>query len=363
MAKTNGNCNKNHKSLTYILLLCLVAACNSTPPPIKPDAEALQTAASANQAPSDGSAPNNRALEPTDDNFELVLPNEIAETSGLVCLEHGRFLTMNDSGHSPIVFELDIRNRILQKYEQFQLNATNTDWEAMTLHQGQLWIGDIGNNRGIRDGGELYQVPLPLSAAKAAVHHNAPQAGTYRTLAARSSRFAYPDFPQVALQAYQHDYDAEALVSANGKLFLVNKAWQSEQTSVLLLTPQKTTHQAQVVAKIKGLPGVITDAAFSDQYQHFVMTGYARFRDNALQLALFDHYQPFLAVLDAQFQLVKVVLIRQGGQLEGICIDSQQQIWLTQEQSKRRPALLWRWGTLQQLLSTATTDEKSSQIN
>jgi hypothetical protein len=340
----------------------MVAACSSQPPPTKTNHLPLQTAVPENFPQSNDSAPNDNASKQTDD-FELVLPNEIAETSGLVCLDHDRFLTVNDSGHSPVVFELDIRNQILQKYEKYQLNATNNDWEAMTLHEGQLWIGDIGNNRGLRHGGELYQVALPLHTTSSGVHRNNPKAKASNTLATRSSSFTYPNFPQVALQAYQHDYDAEALVSANGQLFLVNKAWQSEQTNVLRLIPDTTAMQARVVAKINGLPGVITDAAFSEQHQHFVMTGYARFRDNALQLALFDHYQPFLAVLDAQFQLVKVVLIRQGGQLEGICIDSQQQIWLTQEQSKRRPALLWRWGTLQQLLSTATTDEKSSQIN
>lgn len=363
MSKTLGYSYLYDKHCVCSLLLLTIAACSTPQQPTPPAVGTLQTAPSENLAQPSKPAHDESSIEQTDKHFELVLPDEIAETSGLVCLEQGRFLTINDSGHSPSVFKLNIRNRILQKYEKYQLNATNKDWEAMTLHQGQLWIGDIGNNRGLRDGGELYQVPLPLASAMPAAAGPDQNGQTDRIVATQYSRFTYPNFPTVALQAYQHDYDAEALVSANGQLFLVNKAWQSDQTSVLLLAPDKTAHQAQVVATISGLPGVITDAAFSKQYQHYVMTGYARFRDNALQLALFDNYRPFLAVLDAQFQLKKVVPIPQGGQLEGICIDAEQQIWLTQEQSKRRPALLWHWGSMQTLLSPAATDEKSSQIN
>lgn len=309
-----------------ILILCLsVVACSSQQQPYTPQ----------------------KVSEQQHQASEVVLPTQMVETSALTCLDDGSFLTINDSGHRPIVYHLNSQGQLLQEYE---LAATNRDWEAMAIHQGQLWIGDIGNNSGKNQGGELYQFNLPLRLGQEIIPHH--------------SSFIYPDFPLPPLTAYQHDFDAEALVSANGQLFLINKAWQSDHSSVYLLEPnnlamqqtQKTTHQARMVAKISGLPGVITDAAFSQQHQRFVLTGYARFRDNALRLALNNDYQPFLAVLDQHFQLQQLVRIPQSGQLEAICIDHQQHIWLTQEQSKRRPALLWRWGTMDKLLSLIDID-------
>ncbi len=263
---------------------------------------------------------------------EAPLPAIVAETSGLVCLSDGSFLTINDSGNSATVFRINALGEVMA---QFAIDATNRDWEAMTIHQDKLWIGDIGNNSGARAGGDLYQASLELS--------------NHQLNSVQKTSFVYPDLPLPPLQAYQHDFDAEAIVSANQQLFLFNKAWQSDHSSVYQLTTAEGHTAAQKVATIAGLPGVITGGAFSNAQQVFVLTGYARFRDNVLNMALYDDYRPFLAVLDAKFKLQKTIPLTQGGQIEAICIDAQQQIWLTQEKSKRRPSLLWRWGTVQQL--------------
>lgn len=281
-------------------------------------------------------------------NKEAILPATVAETSGLACLDDGSFLTLNDSGHTASVYQINALGQVLQ---QFELNANNLDWEAMTIHQGELWVGDIGNNSGLRKGGDLYYRQLPLTQDKDA-----------NKLSTSQTSFIYPDLPLPPLQVYEHDFDAEALVSANGQLFLFNKAWQSDDTSVYLLEPNLTTTTARKVSRIDGLPGVVTDGAFSEQHQRFVLTGYAKFQKNVLKLALYNDYQPFLAVLDPNFQLLQVISFAEGGQLEAICIDAKQQVWLTQEQSKRRPALLWHWGSMQQLLSPDVNDQKTSQI-
>lgn len=298
-----------------LLALCCVTGCSSLPP----------------------SAPDNMS---TDATFaEVMLPALVAETSGLVCLPGGQFLTINDSGNEATVFQLNSRGEVMQ---QFLLDASNRDWEAMTVHQQQLWIADIGNNSGARSGGDLYQTALNLQP--------------HRKNSAVKTSFIYPEMPLPPLQSYQHDFDAEAIVSANGKLLLFNKAWQSPYSTVYQLTPAARDTQASQLARIHGLPGVITGAAFSEEHQIFVLTGYARFRENVLKLALYDDYQPFLAVLDSQFQLQKTLPLSQGGQVEAICIDEQQHIWLTQEKSKRRPALLWRFGSIEQLLPKILTN-------
>ena len=279
------------------------------------------------------SSPQHPHLETSAVLAEAPLPIIVAETSGLVCLPDGSFLTLNDSGNAASVFQLNNRGEVLR---QFKIDAVNHDWEALTIHQQKLWIGDIGNNSGVRSGGDLYQTSLQMTPDRL----NTPN----------KTSFVYPDLPKPPLQMYQHDFDAEAIVSANGQLFLFNKAWQSQHSTVYQLTTTAGNTQAQKIATIDGLPGVITGGAFSHARQLYVLTGYARFRENVLNLALYDDYRPFLAVLDTQFKLHKTLSLAQGGQIEAICIDEQQHIWLTQEKSKRRPALLWRWGAVGQLI-------------
>ncbi|RVU37470.1 hypothetical protein EOE67_09775 [Rheinheimera riviphila] len=276
---------------------------------------------------------------------EATLPTIVVESSGLVCQADGTFLTINDSGNNATVYQLNASGEVLAHYA---MDAANKDWEALTVHQGELWIGDIGNNSGVRNGGDLYRAALNLSSD--------------RLNPTGKTSFVYPDLPLPPLQVYQHDFDAEALVSTSEQLLLFNKAWQSAHSTVYQLTPYTSTGSTKAVkiATVAGLPGVITGGAFNSEHQLFVLTGYARFRDNVLNMALYNDYRPFLAVLDRQFKLQKVIPVPQGGQLEAICIDRQQQIWLTQEKSKHRPALLWRWGNIQQLKQQITG--KSSQF-
>jgi hypothetical protein len=264
---------------------------------------------------------------------EALLDTEIIETSGLICRDDGSFLTLNDSGNSPTIYRLNSDGKVL---DRFLINAKNQDWEALAVHQEKLWLADIGNNSGARSGGDLYQVSLQLSDRQV-------------NQAVKTS-FVYPDLPHPPLQMYQHDFDAEAIVSADEQLFLFNKAWQSAHSSVYQLMTDNGSTTAQKIATIDGLPGVITDGVYAADQHMFILTGYARFRDNMLNMALHDDYRPFLAVVDRSFTLRKIVPVAQGGQLEAICIDQHQQIWLSQEQSKGHQALLWQWGSLQQLI-------------
>lgn len=319
--------------LSLIALLQLVGlsvtACSSQPTP----------------APADATKPP-ATVASAEPGAEAELPTIVVESSGLVCQADGTFLTINDSGNSATVYQLNASGEVLTNY---RMDAINLDWEALTLHQGELWIGDIGNNSGARQGGDLYRASL--------------NSGNDQLNPTRKTSFVYPDLPLPPLQLYQHDFDAEALISAGQQLLLFNKAWQSAHSTVYQLTTDTSAGNTKAVkiATVDGLPGVITGGAFSQEEQLFVLTGYARFRENVLNMALYNDYRPFLAVLDRQFKLQKVIPVPQGGQLEAICIDPQQQIWLTQEKSKRRPALLWRWGSMAQLKQQINS--KSSQFN
>lgn len=265
-----------------------------------------------------------------------LLSDEVAETSGLVCLDDGKFLTLNDSGNPPTLFQLDAMGRIQNRTDT---TATNQDWEALALHQGELWIADIGNNSGQRTELQLYHAPLT------AVQTN--------QLSVDALTVQYPQAALTKAMPYQHDLDAEALVSTGEQLLLFSKNWLGMQSQVYVVDTKARTSVLKPAGSTTALPGLITDAVYSAEHQVFVVTGYQNFRLNPLPFMLSGDFSPFLAVLDAKFRLVTSVPVESGGQLEAVCLDKAHNIWLSQEKSTHRPAALWRWGRLDALLATA----------
>lgn len=260
----------------------------------------------------------------------VLLPDEIRETSGLACLENGHFLTVNDSGHGSILFEFDPQGRILRRQ---QLPIKNMDWEALAQDHDQIWIGDIGNNNGHRREIQLWQLPQVW----------------YQTQQPVSIAVSYPDYPKTQLQPYQHDFDAEALAYANGALWIFSKSWQNDDSQVYKI---QIGHQMRKVGTVTGLAGLVTDAAFSASEQLFVLVGYVNMRKHPLQFILQQDYQPFIALVNTQFEVIAQQALPNAGQVEAVCIDPQQQIWLTQEQTQAQPAMFWRFGHIKQLIST-----------
>jgi len=263
----------------------------------------------------------------------LPLSTEIAETSGLACLPQQQFLTINDSGNPSIVYQLDKKGHIVTRFE---VSENNQDWEAITLHQGQLWIADIGNNSGQRQHLQLYKSELP--------NYNTRQLNTEKF------QLHYAEIPKHVPTSYEHNLDAEALVSTGEQLLMFSKNWAGNQSTVYEVDTNVPASKLKPIGQTSHLPGLITDVAFSTQHNLFVVAGYQNFRQNPFSLMLTGNFEPFLAVLDRQFQLQAIVPVATGGQLEAVCVDENQQVWLSQEKSRQQPALFWRWGTLEQLI-------------
>lgn len=249
-----------------------------------------------------------------------------AETSGLVC-DGDTLWTINDSGNSPTVYQLKPDSGWLQSYAT---SATNQDWEALTVHQNQLVIGDIGNNSGKRDSVTLYLLDWPL------------RQGVINP--ATAIELALPAQQADLLAPYQHNRDAEALVSGPDGLLMLSKNWLADESTVYQIDMRN--QQLNKLATISGLPGIVTDAAWAGEAEVYVLTGYRNLRIDGLMFALTGDYQPFLALVDREFNLLKTLPLATQGQVEGVCIDQQQQIWLSQEQSKAHPLQFWRWGAV-----------------
>ncbi len=252
-----------------------------------------------------------------------LLPAASRETSGLVCTAEG-FISINDSGNSPELQQLDAALRLTT----VPLALDNIDWEALAADGDQLYIADSGNNRGQRNHGFIHRI------------HYQPNRAKVEVLPSLHYRFA--SYPASLPEPYRHDFDAEALAFADGSLWLFSKSWDSGISQVYQIDPHSSQQQVLTAqAQVTGLPGLVTDAVYLPATAQFVLTGYQNYQHNLLRFALENEFNAFVAVLDRQFQLQRLIPLPEAGQLEGICARDGQ-IWLSQEQSQHSPARLWR---------------------
>ena len=133
----------------------------------------------------------------------LVQLQGLSEASGLAVSRKtpGRLWTHNDSGQ-PVLAALDSRGTVLGQVRVS--GAKVEDWEAIAVGSCEagscLYIGDIGDNEAKRRRITVYQIPEPASSS-----------GTVNVSAAFHA--TYPDGA----------HDAEALIAAAGKLYVVTK--------------------------------------------------------------------------------------------------------------------------------------------
>jgi hypothetical protein len=151
-------------------------------------------------APASNAAQSSGSCTPSG---QLVQLPGLSEASGLAASRSvpGRLWSHNDSGQ-PILFALDSRGGVSGQIGI--TGATVEDWEGLAVgpcgNRSCLYIGDIGDNNANRKRVTVYRLAEPEQAS-----------GT----AAVSEVFhgTYPDGAQ----------DAEALIAANGRLYIVTK--------------------------------------------------------------------------------------------------------------------------------------------
>ncbi|MCA1712423.1 MAG: hypothetical protein LC789_12605 [Actinobacteria bacterium] len=155
----------------------------------------------------------------------------IAESSGLVASTRFDLLfTHNDSGDSARFFAVDRAGRTRATYLLRGVQAR--DWEDISRGPGgTLWLGDIGDNKGIRDRGLL-------------VHRVAePDGRASGTVSATSYRLRYEDRPR----------DAEALIVSGGQVLVVEKTLGS-RAGVYATTAVLRSDAVNVLHRVAEVP-------------------------------------------------------------------------------------------------------------
>lgn len=154
-----------------------------------------------------------------------VKERAISESSGLVASRQtpDAYWTLNDSGGGPFIYSFDNRGDLLGIFSVTA--AQNRDWEDIAIGPGPqpgqsyLYIGDIGDNNGVRQDVVVYRVPEPaLTAASRKLTKKA--SGT--TEPAEAIRLRYPDGA--------HDAEALLVHPSTGNIYIVTKLMISDPT-------------------------------------------------------------------------------------------------------------------------------------
>ena len=133
------------------------------------------------------------------------LPAAVSETSGLALGKlPGTFWTHNDGDNPAELFTVDSAGNITAQLKLPELH--NTDWEDLAQDkQGNLFIADVGNNLNQRKDLMIYKL-------------NPNQPKVFETI-----RFAYADQSAFPPAPEGRNYDCEATVWHQNKLYLFSK--------------------------------------------------------------------------------------------------------------------------------------------
>jgi len=194
------------------------------------------------------------------------IPSSLNENSGMLAAYPSGIWLHNDSGDSAKLYKMDTTGTVIRTLLVQQ--ATNIDWEDMTQDaQGNVYIGDFGNNGNNRQNLRIYRIPHPDSVV-----------GNATT--AEEIRFYYPE--QTAFPAPDHDknYDLEAMIFLNDSLYLFTK----DRTN----PHQGYTRLYQVPADTGYHAAVLLDSFYTGQASVIFEITAAALSPNKQQLALLN---------------------------------------------------------------------------
>lgn len=168
------------------------------------------------------------------------LPKKLKENSGIVSYSKETAWFIEDNGNSDNIYKTDFKGNIIQHLDI--KNTKNIDWEDLTKDKdGNLYIGDFGNNSNTRKDLVILKLPNPEiekgnKIKTEAIHFNFPE---------------QKEFPPNKNGLF---YDAEAFFHFDEHLYIFTKNRATPftgETYIYKVQDEKGTYRAKFLAKIK----------------------------------------------------------------------------------------------------------------
>ncbi len=250
-----------------------------------------------------------------DQNLKIVndLPLSLRESSGVEFIAATNSIwTHNDSGNDSELYRLSESGEVVQV---IQINAPNRDWEDITSDkEGNLYIGDFGNNDNTRKNLRIYKVnksDLQRENAEISV-----------------IKFRFEDQKDFPPKRKKRIFDAEAFFYFKGHLYIFTKSRISNKIGKTNLYKVPAKEGAYVAEKIGSFTNCnqkacwITGADISDDGSKMVLLSeknliiFSDFKD--------DHF--FDGKRDE-------IVFEYQSQKEAVCFKNNQTLYITDERA------------------------------
>lgn len=258
------------------------------------------------------------ALEPQV--YISYLDPEMNEGSGLIMF-HGKLWTVNDSGGLPILYGFDRHTGNVMQRVRVR-NYENIDWEALSQDGKYLYVGDIGNNSGVRKNLRIIRIEKS----------DIPQTGDVE-VDGESISFLYNDQVDYSFRIYKHSHDCEAMIALHDSLWLFSKDW-IKQVTKLYVVPSVPGHYLLSPVDSFNVNGLITDASLYESPARLVLSGY---KDYSPFLWIFSDFKG-THFFDGKSQRIDMPKIF-GVQTEGVFMKNPDSIFISSEKAELPPQL------------------------
>ena len=229
------------------------------------------------------------------------LPGALEESSGIEVLGDGHYITLNDAGNSPHLYQLDASGKIVNENK---LHIPNVDWEDMTRDsKGNLYIADTGNNDNDRKELAIYKLNnKDLSSATAI-------------------RFTYEDQQEFPPSKKDRNFDSEAVFWQDGNIYIITKdRGQEKKANVYQVPDEPGKYKAKLIGSAD-INGLVTSAAISPDGKLVVL----------LENETLHFYRNFKSPATFYEGKPETVNLKGAGQTEAVAFEDDNTLIITSE--------------------------------
>ncbi|WP_304036820.1 hypothetical protein [Mesonia mobilis] len=254
------------------------------------------------------------------------LDSKVNESSGLLLLDD-QLITHNDSDEANELYEIDANNgNVLRTV--VVTNVENNDWEDLAEDEEFLYIGDFGNNLGSRKDLKVYKIAKE-------VYKNSEN----DSIQAEIINFSYANQEEYLPARFNSNFDAEALISYQDKLYIFTKNWENKKTDVYELSKTPGTYKLEKIDTIE-TEGLITGATYDELNDRILLCG------NSMPTPFIIELKEFSRGKFSNGEMKKYNLQPQLGasiQIEGITMINKNECYLSAEKSITGTSALYKY--------------------
>ncbi|PCJ95506.1 MAG: hypothetical protein COA50_09935 [Flavobacteriaceae bacterium] len=242
------------------------------------------------------------------------LPKSLEENSGIVSYGKSHVWIIEDGGNPDEIYKVGFNGKILKDFKVE--NAKNQDWEDLTKDkEGNIYIGDFGNNFNDRENLVIYKLPNPEKEKGKKIH-------------AEKIKFNYPEQKKFPPKNTELLYDAEAFFHHNDSLYIITKNRTRPfdgRTMVYKVPATKGNHNAKLVGSfitcLDYKSCQVTSADISPDGKKIAVLGYGK-------LWVFTDF----SMVDFTKGAMKTIDLETTTQLESVCFKNNTTLLLSDEE-------------------------------